>query len=50
MRRPRALEREKLWVVRGEIWVPTVTTGLGRTQYMTITNISDEKLVLPRLT
>jgi hypothetical protein len=50
IRRPRVLEREKLWVARGERWVPTVTTGLGRTQYMTITNISDEKLALPRLT
>jgi hypothetical protein len=50
IRRPRALEREKLWVARGQRWVPTVTTGLGRTQYMTITNISDEKLALPRLT
>uniref|UniRef100_H3H5D1 Uncharacterized protein n=1 Tax=Phytophthora ramorum TaxID=164328 RepID=H3H5D1_PHYRM len=36
----------KLWVTRGDRWVPSLVTGLGKTRYLKITNISDQKLVL----
>uniref|UniRef100_H3H7B3 Reverse transcriptase n=1 Tax=Phytophthora ramorum TaxID=164328 RepID=H3H7B3_PHYRM len=36
----------KLCVTRGERWVPSLVTGLGKTCYLKITNISDQKLVL----
>ncbi|KAG3169819.1 hypothetical protein PC128_g19090 [Phytophthora cactorum] len=39
-------DREKLWVIRGERWVPTVVRGPGRSQYLQITNISEEKKLL----
>ncbi|GMF51959.1 unnamed protein product [Phytophthora fragariaefolia] len=37
---------QKLWVTRGERWVPSVVAGLGKTRYLKITNISYQKLVL----
>ncbi|KAG3013584.1 hypothetical protein PC123_g13870 [Phytophthora cactorum] len=39
-------DREKLWVIRGEQWVPTVVRGPGRSQSLQITNISEKKLLL----
>ncbi|KAG2764123.1 hypothetical protein PC129_g5961 [Phytophthora cactorum] len=39
-------DREKLWVIRGERWVPTVVRSPGRSQYLLITNISEKKLLL----
>ncbi|OWY97626.1 LOW QUALITY PROTEIN: hypothetical protein PHMEG_00031798 [Phytophthora megakarya] len=47
---PRAFEREKLWIVRGEHWVPTVAKGLGRRRHLRITNVGDHELRLPRST
>ncbi|OWY95301.1 reverse transcriptase, partial [Phytophthora megakarya] len=35
---------EKLWVTRGERWVPTVTEGPGRIRYLVISNIGEEIL------
>ncbi|KAK1941563.1 hypothetical protein P3T76_007429 [Phytophthora citrophthora] len=37
---------EKLWVTRGDQWVPTVIEGLGRTRYMKITNLAERTLRL----
>ncbi|OWZ14644.1 LOW QUALITY PROTEIN: reverse transcriptase [Phytophthora megakarya] len=37
---------EKLWVTRGERWVPTVTEGPGRIRYLVISNIGEEILRL----
>ncbi|KAG3110128.1 hypothetical protein PI125_g10303 [Phytophthora idaei] len=39
-------DQEKLWVVRGEKWVPTAVKGLGRSWYLRLTNISDMTLQL----
>ncbi|OWZ13203.1 LOW QUALITY PROTEIN: hypothetical protein PHMEG_00013518 [Phytophthora megakarya] len=36
----------KLWVTRGERWVPTVTEGPGRTRYLIILNIGETFLRL----
>jgi hypothetical protein len=36
----------KLWVTRGTNWVLTVATGLGRTKYLQITNLSNKDLIL----
>ncbi|POM60619.1 hypothetical protein PHPALM_30501 [Phytophthora palmivora] len=36
----------KLWVTRGDRWVPTITVGAGRTRYLQVTNISDRALTL----
>ncbi|OWY95777.1 hypothetical protein PHMEG_00034137 [Phytophthora megakarya] len=33
---------DKLWVTRGDSWVPTISDGPGRTKYISITNIGDE--------
>ncbi|OWY97639.1 LOW QUALITY PROTEIN: hypothetical protein PHMEG_00031784, partial [Phytophthora megakarya] len=37
---------EKLWVTRGERWVPTVTEGPGQIRYLVISNIGDRILRL----
>lgn len=37
---------EKLWVTRGDRWVPTVIEGLGRTRYMKIANLGERILRL----
>ncbi|GMF21909.1 unnamed protein product [Phytophthora lilii] len=44
----RASEHEKLWLTRGDRWVPTVVSGPGKTRYLQITNVSEKKLVLQR--
>ncbi|POM61205.1 reverse transcriptase, partial [Phytophthora palmivora] len=36
----------KLWVTRGDRWVPTITVGPGRTRYLQVTNVSDRALTL----
>ncbi|POM67682.1 LOW QUALITY PROTEIN: Hypothetical protein PHPALM_16272, partial [Phytophthora palmivora] len=36
----------KLWVTRGDRWVPTITIGPGKTRYLQVTNISDHALTL----
>ncbi|POM80503.1 Hypothetical protein PHPALM_1656 [Phytophthora palmivora] len=36
----------KLWVTRGDRWVPTITTGPGKTRYLQVTNGSDRALTL----
>ncbi|KAG6590990.1 Eukaryotic/viral aspartic protease, active site [Phytophthora cinnamomi] len=41
-------DQDKLWVTRGDLWVPTVTKGPGKTQYLQITNVGEKKLVLCR--
>ncbi|KAI9985864.1 hypothetical protein PInf_024644 [Phytophthora infestans] len=40
------VEHEKLWVTRGDKWVPTVIQGPGRSQYLQVTNVSDKRLLL----
>ncbi|KAE9092095.1 hypothetical protein PF010_g17935 [Phytophthora fragariae] len=40
------IERQTLWVTRGKHWVPTVVRGLGRRQYMRITNLGERTLYL----
>ncbi|KAI9991264.1 hypothetical protein PInf_018899 [Phytophthora infestans] len=40
------VEYEKLWITRGEKWVPTVIQGPGRSRYLQVTNISDKRLLL----
>ncbi|POM81330.1 Hypothetical protein PHPALM_714 [Phytophthora palmivora] len=42
----RASDRQKLWIIRGERWVPTYVKGLGRRRYLRITNLSDKPLML----
>ncbi|OWY99701.1 hypothetical protein PHMEG_00029260 [Phytophthora megakarya] len=37
---------DKLWVTRGDSWVPTISDGPGRTKYISITNIGEEVLIL----
>ncbi|EGZ11003.1 hypothetical protein PHYSODRAFT_337767, partial [Phytophthora sojae] len=44
--RLRGSEHDKLWVTRGERWVPTVIKGPGKTRYLRITNVGDKELVL----
>ncbi|OWY90656.1 hypothetical protein PHMEG_00041127, partial [Phytophthora megakarya] len=44
--RLRSSIHDKLWVTRGDQWVPTVSSGPGRTKYISITNIGDEVLIL----
>ncbi|GMF48215.1 unnamed protein product [Phytophthora fragariaefolia] len=39
---------DKLWVARGELWVPTVLNGPGKTTYLQITKVGEKKLVLYR--
>ncbi|GMF46691.1 unnamed protein product [Phytophthora fragariaefolia] len=39
---------DKLWVTRGDLWVPTVGNGPGKTTYLQITNVGEKKLVLCR--
>ncbi|KAG6590560.1 reverse transcriptase [Phytophthora cinnamomi] len=46
--RLRISDQDKLWVTRGDLWVPTVTKGPGKTQYLQITNVGEKKLVLCR--
>ncbi|POM81104.1 LOW QUALITY PROTEIN: Hypothetical protein PHPALM_971 [Phytophthora palmivora] len=36
----------RLWVTRGDRWVPTITVGPGRTRYLQVTDISDRALTL----
>ncbi|POM75920.1 Reverse transcriptase [Phytophthora palmivora] len=42
----RVSDRQKLWITRGERWVPTYVKGLGRRRYLRITNLSDKPLTL----
>ncbi|OWY93773.1 hypothetical protein PHMEG_00036704, partial [Phytophthora megakarya] len=44
--RLRSSTHDKLWVTRGDQWVPTISSGPGRTKYISITNIGDEVLIL----
>ncbi|OWY97020.1 hypothetical protein PHMEG_00032553 [Phytophthora megakarya] len=44
--RLRSSIHDKLWVTRGDQWVPTISDGPGRTKYISITNIGDEVLIL----
>ncbi|POM79343.1 Hypothetical protein PHPALM_3014, partial [Phytophthora palmivora] len=36
----------KLWVTRGDRWVPMITVGPGKTRYLQVTNVSDRALTL----
>ncbi|KAE8885521.1 hypothetical protein PF003_g30253 [Phytophthora fragariae] len=47
LQRSRSVQ-QKLWVTRGDRWVPTVTTGPGATRFLHLTNVSDQELVLHR--
>ncbi|OWZ00831.1 hypothetical protein PHMEG_00027897 [Phytophthora megakarya] len=44
--RLRSSIHDKLWITRGDRWVPTISDGPGRTKYISITNIGDEVLIL----
>ncbi|EGZ04455.1 hypothetical protein PHYSODRAFT_343257 [Phytophthora sojae] len=44
--RLRGSEHDKLWVTRGDRWVPTVIKGPGKVRYLQITNIGEKELVL----
>ncbi|OWZ11026.1 reverse transcriptase [Phytophthora megakarya] len=44
--RLRSSIHDKLWITRGDRWVPTISDGPGRTKYVSITNIGDEVLIL----
>ncbi|EGZ25058.1 hypothetical protein PHYSODRAFT_478106 [Phytophthora sojae] len=44
--RTRSTEHQKLWVTRGDRWVPTVTGGPDKIRYLQLTNVSDRELVL----
>ncbi|OWZ13701.1 hypothetical protein PHMEG_00012928 [Phytophthora megakarya] len=37
---------DKLWVTRGDPWVPTISDGPARTKYVSITNLGDEVLTM----
>ncbi|GMG15736.1 unnamed protein product [Phytophthora fragariaefolia] len=39
---------DKLWVTRGDLWVPTVVNGPGKTTYLQITNVGENNMVLCR--
>ncbi|OWY92151.1 hypothetical protein PHMEG_00038963, partial [Phytophthora megakarya] len=43
--RLRSSIHDKLWVTRGDQWVPTISDGPGRTKYISITNIGDEQIL-----
>ncbi|OWY90496.1 LOW QUALITY PROTEIN: hypothetical protein PHMEG_00041355, partial [Phytophthora megakarya] len=45
-REDKILATEKLWVTRGERWVPTVTEDPGQIHYLVISNIGEEILRL----
>ncbi|OWZ07354.1 hypothetical protein PHMEG_00020263 [Phytophthora megakarya] len=38
--------QDKLWITRGDRWVPPISDGPGRTKYISITNIENGVLVL----
>ncbi|OWZ03745.1 hypothetical protein PHMEG_00024469 [Phytophthora megakarya] len=44
--RLRSLIHDKLWGTRGDRWLPTISSGPGRTKYISITNIGDKMLIL----
>ncbi|KAE8960712.1 hypothetical protein PR001_g30291, partial [Phytophthora rubi] len=46
--RLREADNEKLWLTRGQSWVPTLMKGPGRLRYIHITNLSNRKLILQR--
>ncbi|KAE9262043.1 hypothetical protein PR003_g33689, partial [Phytophthora rubi] len=46
--RVRTSDQDKLWVTRGELWVPTVVYGPTKTPYLQITNVGEKKLVMQR--
>ncbi|KAE9000722.1 hypothetical protein PR003_g18673 [Phytophthora rubi] len=46
--RMREADNEKLWLTRGQCWVPTLIKGPGRLRYLHITNLSNQKLILQR--
>ena len=39
-------EQWKLWVTRGDRWVTTVTRGVGRRQFLKVTNVSPHALIM----
>ncbi|OWZ03709.1 hypothetical protein PHMEG_00024509 [Phytophthora megakarya] len=43
---PEVVDPRKLWITRGDRWVPTISDGPGRTKYISTTNIGDEVLIL----
>ncbi|KAE9282802.1 hypothetical protein PR003_g27307, partial [Phytophthora rubi] len=46
--RLREANNEKLWLTKGQGWVPTLIKGPGRLRYLHITNLSDRTLILQR--
>ncbi|ETO68298.1 hypothetical protein F444_14850 [Phytophthora nicotianae P1976] len=43
----RSKPSEKLWLTRGEHWIPTLVEGAGWRRYLQVTNISDRTRWLP---
>ncbi|KAE9036451.1 hypothetical protein PR003_g9357 [Phytophthora rubi] len=46
--RLREADNEKLWLTRGQCWLPTLLKGPGRLRYLHITNLSSRALILQR--
>ncbi|GMF19246.1 unnamed protein product [Phytophthora fragariaefolia] len=44
--RTRPSDRQKLWVTRGDSWLPTYVAGPGRSCSLRLTNVSERKLIL----
>ncbi|KAE9293724.1 hypothetical protein PR003_g24436 [Phytophthora rubi] len=44
----RGSDKEKLWLTRGERWVPTIVKCPGKLRYLHVTNLGDEALILQR--
>ena len=42
------MPKVKLWVIRGQTWVPTVTSGPGQLENLQLFNVDDRALAIQR--